>query len=80
MIHACSFNGGNAPDIGFHSVMDNPDSVSLVIPPIRIWIMIIRTPNNNQRLTCWLFLLLSFIAAKVNDYNVDKCCAINKND
>ena len=26
-------SGGKAPVIGFHSVMDNPDSVSRVIPP-----------------------------------------------
>ena len=34
--------------IGFHSVMERPDPVSLVIPPSNTWIMIITTPVNNQ--------------------------------
>ena len=34
-----SENGKKMPEIGCHSVIDNPDSVSLVIPPIIISVM-----------------------------------------
>lgn len=34
--------------IGFHSVMESPEPVSLVIPPNKTWIIIIPTPINNQ--------------------------------
>jgi hypothetical protein len=42
------FNGGNVPVMGFHSVMDKPDSVSLVMPPSKTWIIIIATPINSH--------------------------------
>lgn len=32
-IQSCSFSGGIEPVTGFHSVMERPDSVSLVRPP-----------------------------------------------
>jgi hypothetical protein len=32
--HCASVSGGTIPEIGFHWVMDSPDSVSRVIPPI----------------------------------------------
>ena len=31
--HAASFKGGIAPETGFHSVIDSPDSVNRVMPP-----------------------------------------------
>jgi len=31
--HCASDSGGNAPVTGFHSTIDNPDSVSRVAPP-----------------------------------------------
>jgi hypothetical protein len=40
-----------APNKGFHSVIDRPDPVSLVIPPNRTWIMIMATPINSQMAT-----------------------------
>jgi hypothetical protein len=46
--HSAVFKGGSVPVIGFHSVIDKPDSVSLVIPPRSTCIIIIPTPINNQ--------------------------------
>ena len=46
--HPVSFKGGKAPRIGFHSVMDSPEPVSLVIPPSNIWIINMARPISNQ--------------------------------
>jgi hypothetical protein len=43
--------GGNAPKMGFHSVIESPEPVSLVIPPNKTCTMIIPTPANNQMAT-----------------------------
>ena len=43
--------GGKAPNIGFHSVIDNPDPVNRVIPPNTTWIIIMPTPTNNHMAT-----------------------------
>src|SRR5687768_17071533 len=51
VFQSCSFIGGKAPMIGFHSVMERPEPVSRVIPPSRTWIMIMPTPTNNQMAT-----------------------------
>jgi len=42
-------SGGKAPLIGSHSVIDSPESVSLVAPPIRIMAYTIRPTIANQR-------------------------------
>jgi hypothetical protein len=40
--------GGNAPMIGRHSVMDNPEPVSRVIPPNKTCTISITIPINSQ--------------------------------
>ena len=52
--------GGNAPVIGFHSVIDSPDSVRRVTPPKSTCIIIINTPDNSQIPTALLFLFTTF--------------------
>ena len=37
--------------MGFHSVMERPESVSRVMPPRMTWTMIMNTPINSQMAT-----------------------------
>ena len=46
--HCNSFNGGKIPIIGFHSTIDKPDCVNLVIPPTRIIKIIKKQEISNQ--------------------------------
>ena len=48
VFQSCSFIGGKAPMTGFHSVIDRPDPVNLVMPPSNTWMIIINTPISNQ--------------------------------
>src|SRR5574337_326048 len=57
---SCSFSGGMAPMITFHSVMDKPEPVSRVMPPMTTIAKISTQPVNNQVATARLFSL-SFI-------------------
>jgi hypothetical protein len=40
--------GGNTPEIKFHLVIDNPESVNLVNPPTKIIEATRKVINNNQ--------------------------------
>src|SRR5229473_3603013 len=46
--HAASLKGGRMPDIGCHSVIDSPDSVSLVTPPSTTMTRIIAAQTRSQ--------------------------------
>ena len=48
MCQSSSFKGGIAPINGFHSVIDNPDPVKRVIPPMMTMQKIKKQPHNNQ--------------------------------
>ncbi|MFM2138129.1 MAG: hypothetical protein RJA57_436, partial [Bacteroidota bacterium] len=60
--------GGKAPVITSHSVMDSPDPVSRVMPPISTCMMIIPTPTRSQTATGreerWI-VTEAIVAAKV---------------
>ena len=48
--------GGNAPETGFHSVIESPDSVRRVAPPTSTMIAISAATANSHHLTarlCW---------------------------
>ena len=71
MFQSVSFIGGNAPKIGFHSVIDKPEPVSLVIPPSNTWIMSIPTPKKIQLATI-LVELSSFMRFTIHTHFPEK--------
>ena len=46
--HCVSFNGGMAPIIGSHSVIESPEPVNLVMPPSNTCTINMPTPINNH--------------------------------
>src|SRR5258706_4810925 len=63
LFHSCSFIGGNAPMIGFHSVMERPEPVNRVMPPNKTCTMIMKIPISNHIATGFVdrFLRRSFV-------------------
>src|SRR3954470_20150714 len=69
--HSVSFIGGRAPMIGFHSVMESPEPVGLVIPPNNTWMMSIATPRKIQFATI-LVDRCSFISFAIHTHLPEK--------
>ena len=57
---SCCVSGGIAPDIRFHSTIDNPEPVSLVIPPIITIRNTSKQPDRDTPLFHYTFTVLYF--------------------